>query len=110
MLDALVIFLLVCTPILLKELSHLKRVLSLFKDHNLPPVVFHSLGYSSVTYKLKLNGGDVKAVQGESGHAQISMVTDVYCHILDDERKKNAELFEYIFYISNRENLAMVEI
>lgn len=24
---------------------------------------------SSVTYKLKLNGGDIKAVQGDSGHA-----------------------------------------
>ena len=53
---------------------------------------------SSVTYKLKLNGGDIKAVQGDSGHAQVSMVTDVYSHILDDDRKKNAELFEEAFY------------
>jgi hypothetical protein len=43
-----------------------------------------------VTYKLKLNGGDIKAVQGDSGHAQVNMVTDVYSHILDDDRKKNA--------------------
>ena len=53
---------------------------------------------SSGTYKLKLNGGDIKAVQGDSGHAQVSMVTDVYSHILDDDRKKNAELFEEAFY------------
>ena len=26
------------------------------------------------------------------------MVTDVYSHILDDDRKKNAELFEEAFY------------
>ena len=26
------------------------------------------------------------------------MVTDVYSHILDDDRKKNAELFEDTFY------------
>ena len=26
------------------------------------------------------------------------MVTDVYSHILDDDRKKNAELFEDAFY------------
>lgn len=26
------------------------------------------------------------------------MVTDVYSHILDDDRRKNAELFEEAFY------------
>ncbi len=41
----------------------------LIEDYNLPPVVFHSFRHSSVTYKLKLNGGDIKAVQGNSGHA-----------------------------------------
>lgn len=29
----------------------------------LPDVVFHSLRHTSVTYKLKLSGGDIKAVQ-----------------------------------------------
>ena len=75
-----------------------KPLNQLIKDYDLPPVVFHSLRHSSVTYKLKLNGGDIKAVQGDSGHAQVSMVTDVYSHILDDDRKKNAELFEEAFY------------
>ena len=70
----------------------------LIKEKGLPKVVFHSLRHSSITYKLKLNGGDVKAVQGDSGHAQTSMVTDVYSHILDDDRKKNARLFEETFY------------
>ena len=70
----------------------------LIADYNLPPIVFHSLRHSSITYKLKLNGGDIKAVQGDSGHAQVNMVTDVYSHILDDDRKKNAELFEEAFY------------
>ena len=51
-----------------------------------------------MTYKLKLNGGDIKAVQGDSGHAQVSMVTDVYSHIIDEDRRKNAELFEDAFY------------
>ena len=64
----------------------------------LPDVVFHSLRHTSVTYKLKLSGGDIKAVQGNSGHAQVNMVTDVYSHILDDDRRKNAELFEEAFY------------
>lgn len=47
----------------------------LIEEHNLPPVVFHSLRHSSVTYKLKLNGGDIKAVQGDSGHSQVDMVS-----------------------------------
>ena len=71
---------------------------SLIRENDLPKVVFHSLRHSSITYKLKLNGGDVKAVQGDSGHAQTSMVTDVYSHILDDDRRHNAELFEETFY------------
>lgn len=71
---------------------------NLIKEHDLPPVVFHSLRHSSITYKLKLNGGDIKSVQGDSGHAQATMVTDQYSHILDDERQKNAELFENQFY------------
>ncbi|MCQ2287407.1 MAG: tyrosine-type recombinase/integrase, partial [Bacteroidales bacterium] len=70
----------------------------LIKEHDLPPVVFHSLRHTSVTYKLKLNGGDVKAVQGDSGHSQVSMVTDVYSHIIDEDRKQNAILFEEAFY------------
>ena len=48
----------------------------LIKEHDLPKVVFHSLRHSSITYKLKLNGGDIKAVQGDSGHAQAKMVTE----------------------------------
>ena len=74
--------------------SSIRKALNdLIREHDLPPVVFHSLRHTSVTYKLKLNGGDIKAVQGDSGHSQINMVTDVYSHIIDDDRRKNAELF-----------------
>ncbi len=69
----------------------------------LPDAVFPSLRHTSVTYKLKLSGGDIKAVQGDSGYAQADMVTVVYGHILDEDRRKNAELMEYAFY--NKENL-----
>ena len=75
-----------------------EQVNKLIEEHDLPKVVFHSLRHSSITYKLKLNGGDIKAVQGDSGHTQTSMVTDVYSHILDDDRRKNAQLFENAFY------------
>ena len=70
----------------------------LIRDNDLPDVVFHSLRHTSITYKLKLTGGDIKAVQGDSGHAQARMVTDQYSHILDDDRMENARLIEEAFY------------
>lgn len=81
--------------------SALKR---LIKENDLPPVVFHSFRHASITYKLKLNGGDIKAVQGDSGHSQVKMVTDVYAHILDDDRKSNAQLFQEAFYEKKTES------
>ena len=68
------------------------------EENGLPKVVFHSLRHSSITYKLKLNGGDMKSVQGDSGHAQVKMVVDVYSHIIDDDRRLNAERMEAAFY------------
>lgn len=49
---------------------------ALIRKNDLPKVVFHSLRHSSTTYKLKLNNGDMKAVQGDTGHAQLKMVSD----------------------------------
>ena len=80
------------------------RFNKLIEDYNLPKVVFHSLRHSSITYKLKLNHGDVKAVQGDSGHSQVSMVTGVYSHIIDDDRKRNAQLLEDAFYAKKNLN------
>lgn len=75
-----------------KEFSLLKQ------KAGLPNVVFHSLRHSSTTYKLKLNHGDLKATQGDTGHAEIDMITKVYAHILDEDRKINAQKFESAFY------------
>ena len=75
-----------------KAFDRLKR------DADLPNVVFHSLRHSSTTYKLKLNHGDIKATQGDTGHAQADMVTELYAHILDEDRKVNAQKFEAAFY------------
>lgn len=86
-----------------------KRFAKLIEENNLPEVVFHSLRHTSVTYKLKLNRGDIKSVQGDSGHAQVSMVTDVYSHIIDEDRKKNAERFEEAFYGKKNLNPQMTE-
>lgn len=75
----------------------------LIEKNGLPRVVFHSLRHSSITYKLKLNGGDIKSVQGDSGHAQSKMVSDVYSHIIDEDRRLNAERFETAFYTKDVE-------
>lgn len=40
----------------------------------------------------------MKSVQGDSGHAQVKMVADVYSHIIDDDRRVNAERLEAAFY------------
>lgn len=58
------------------------------------------IGYwhTSTTYKLKLSGGDIKAVQGDTGHAQATMVMERYAHILDDDRRVNAARFQKEFY------------
>lgn len=57
-----------------------------------------SIQYYSITNKIKLNHGDLKATQGDTGHAEIDMITKVYAHILDEDRKINAQKFESAFY------------
>lgn len=75
-----------------------KEFNALKESAGLPDVVFHSLRHSSTTYKLKLNHGDLKATQGDTGHAEIDMITNVYAHIMDEDRRLNAQRFEEAFY------------
>lgn len=77
-----------------------KRFQKLLERCTLPKVTFHSLRHSSITYKLVLTGGDIKAVQGDSGHSQADMITEIYGHILDANRRKTTERFEEEFYQS----------
>ena len=42
----------------------------------------------------------MKSVQGDSGHAQVQMVADVYSHIIDEDRCINAPRLEEAFYSS----------
>lgn len=88
------------------EGSYIRNALNkLIKDNDLPPIVFHSFRHASITYKLKWNGGDMKSVQGDSGHAQLDMITDVYSHIIDEDRRYNAQKFEEQFYNTKGLNL-----
>lgn len=61
-------------------------------------VDFHSLRHLSTKYKLKLTQGDIKSVQGDTGHAEAQMVTDVYSEIEDENRRENAARMEADFY------------
>lgn len=79
----------------------------LIRDNDLPDIVFHSFRHASITYKLKWNGGDMKSVQGDSGHARMDMISNVYSHIIDDDRRFNAQKFEEQFY--NAKGLRDVE-
>jgi len=63
-----------------------------------PKVSFHSLRYSSTSYKLILSNGDIKAVQGDTGHAQPNMVLSVYAQIQDERRKSLANMVAEDFY------------
>lgn len=79
----------------------------LIRENDLPDIVFHSFRHASITYKLKWNGGDMKSVQGDSGHARMDMVANVYSHIIDEDRRYNAQKFEEQFY--NTKGLKDVE-
>ena len=50
--------------------------------------------------RLRLQNGDaeLKATQGDTGHAEIDMITSIYAHILDEDKKVNAQKFETAFY------------
>lgn len=70
----------------------------LIRDHDLKNVVFHSLRHSSTSMKLKLSGGNIKAVQGDTGHSQSRMVTDVYSHTMTEDRRQLARQMDEQFF------------
>ena len=52
----------------------------------------------------------MKSVQGDSGHAQLKMVADVYSHIIDDDRCLNAQRMEEAFYSGKKDPTGNNEI
>ena len=70
----------------------------LAQENDLPVVVFHSLRHLSTSMKLQVSGGDIKAVQGDTGHSQASMVTNVYAHTFNENRKRIADRMESSFF------------
>lgn len=74
------------------------RFQKLCEENDYEIVVFHSLRHLSTGYKLKMTNGDVKSVQGDTGHAEAEMVTDVYSEIIDEDRRFNAQKMDREFY------------
>ena len=54
--------------------------------------------HSSATYQLMISGGDVKAVQGTTGHATADMLVNTYAHIQQSSRVELGKKFEEDFY------------
>lgn len=70
---------------------------ALLSAAKLPETTFHSLRHSSTAYKLILSGGNIKAVQGDTGHAQPRMVLSIYAKVNNHDRRQMAEELESDF-------------
>ena len=68
------------------------------QENELRSVVFHSLRHSSTSIKLQISRGNIKAVQGDTGHAQPRMVTEVYAHTNNEERLLLAQKVDENFF------------
>ena len=75
-----------------------KMLYKLIEKNDLRPVVAHSLRHSSTSLKLKLSRGNIKAVQGDTDHAEVCMVTDIYAHGFDADRKLIAQEMDNGFF------------
>lgn len=51
-----------------------------------PDIAFHGLRHSSSTYKLELSDGDIKSVQGDTGHKTANVLMNTYAHIRSQPR------------------------
>jgi integrase len=70
-------------PIMTEHLN--KRFKTVLQRLGMKEVVFHSIRVTSTTVKLRLSGGDIKAVQGENGHKDPKMVTKQYSRIFEED-------------------------
>ena len=87
-------FLLAVEPVLIR-----KKFLKWQDAHpEFPRIVFHGLRHSSATYQLMISGGDIKAVQGTTGHASADMLVNTYAHIQQSSRVELGKKFESGFY------------
>ena len=74
-----------------------KKFKRFIRENNLPEVDAYSLRHTGSTYKLRKTG-NIKAVQGDMGHASPEMLTKVYAAIVDEDRKNIASLIQEQFF------------
>lgn len=67
-------------------------------EQEFPFITFHNIRHSSSTYKLLISNGDIKSVQGDTGHSSSDMLLNLYTHIQDSQRIKLTNIFEDTFY------------
>lgn len=70
-----------------------KQFKRFIKREGLREVDFYSLRHAGATAKLRVSH-NIKAVQGDMGHASPEMLTKVYATIVDEDRKENAVLIQ----------------
>ena len=89
-------------PLMTEHLN--KKFQDVLKEMDIKPkkgsgqFVFHSIRSTATTYKLKISGGDIKAVQGENGQKDAKMVTHQYSRILEEDRSRIADIMDTKFY------------
>lgn len=66
--------------------------------YDFPAISIGNIRHSSLTYKLPLYNGDIKSLQGDSGHARADVLLRVYAQKQDAHRKKLVKTFEDDFY------------
>ena len=92
-------------PIMTEHLNkRFKEILLQMDDPeiNVEDMVFHGIRHTSTGLKLKVSGGDLKAVQGDGGWNTPDMITKRYTHILDEDRRNLAAQVEKEFYQNKR--------
>ena len=67
-------------------------------QYDFPAISIGNIRHSSLTYKLPLYNGDIKSLQGDSGHAQADVLLRVYAQKQDAHRKKLVKTLENDFY------------
>ena len=66
--------------------------------YDYPIVPFKNIRTASLTEKLVLSKGDVKAVQGDSGHSSAKTLVDWYAQIQEQNRQALTDRFRDFFY------------
>ncbi len=66
------------------------------KKNNLPHMNPHAFRHTMASM-LYFNGVDSVSISNQLGHAQVSTTTDIYAHVIDESKHRNADIISQIF-------------